>query len=388
MESSVESNLRLMTPGQVRRLILENEGFAACPRIDTLEELLNSSDGASLASVSTLGTSVHTRSSSPLPDAGGMDTQTRRNNAHPDHQLNIPRKPQPIVSKEDTTPKQVTDIRDRLAWIREREKRRAQTPPQQKVVFQAPPEASKKIVPITESFIDGGKETSEAGFALWFAGIAEAGITMDLDINRRKSPGKTYLNPRVRIIENDEEVRNRLMQAIHARSGISESAWVSYGKTVQLTGQEAVTLGKSIWQFAPSRRYVIDCYRRWSEGDEPEWSRIADEYSAHPNPTHLPMKQEDYVSLLQEPDFVAGVFDAYGSYTDRARSDRPGERRRSLRLRIRNHVLLETIGASLGVPITAPTVTGSREMRVSGPRAEEIYAMLAPHAQVLRLNEN
>ncbi len=88
--------------------------------------------------------------------------------------------------------------------------------------------------------------------------------------------------------------------------------------TLSLYRKDAVSLAERVKSFAPSRKLIIDHMLWWGEGvgrgDEYE-AAIA--YEERRKRKSSEVEIEEYLQLLDNPAFVAGLIDARGNYHDR-----------------------------------------------------------------------
>lgn len=76
-----------------------------------------------------------------------------------------------------------------------------------------------------------------------------------------------------------------------------------------LKGSKAVDLAQTMERYAPSRQEIITAFTNWERGESPEEkSEIAGDQQRRG--LNLSIQETDYIDLIQNPNFVAGVVDA------------------------------------------------------------------------------
>ncbi|MEO8581635.1 MAG: hypothetical protein ABI425_03560 [Patescibacteria group bacterium] len=231
-------------------------------------------------------------------------------------------------------------------------------------------------------------DNEAANFGAWLAGVLESGGSLRLKLINRS--GKQYGSPEIRFIESDEKKRTQFIQLLNELCSALKvgTHWkVIDKKVVQIIGLPAVEVSLLALPFVLSRQLILDYFEShsmWANKKDPELeSEVIKQYLEHSNPSHLEVTKEQYQTRIKNSHFLAGVFDYSGTCTDRERKDRAGDFRRTLRLRTKNHILLETIGEKFGIKLSKPNVKGSRELRVSGDNCAAILSEMKPYLRVL-----
>lgn len=220
-------------------------------------------------------------------------------------------------------------------------------------------------------------------YGMWFAGLIEAGGTVDLKIGTKQN-NEIYLIPRIRMQDDDPGRLAILFESVKRAYRFRKiNHWTLDKDSVEISGMYAMDFAVAARPFAPSRDFVLQCFLEWATGYLQTDILLAEKYQKHPNPSRLAIPTEQYLEKLKNPYFLAGVFDSRGIYSNTPRADNLGKSRRMLRLRTKNKNLLEALCIHTGVQISKPTQTGSREFRVSGTKCEEILSPIEKHLRIL-----
>ncbi len=148
---------------------------------------------------------------------------------------------------------------------------------------------------------------------LWFAGMFEAAGAIGFAITPPDLKGKIYTKP---LITFNDRVEGSVLQlqelfggAVRKKAGENSFEW-------RITGYEAASLVRKIVPYTPSRRFVAFFVDAWLKHPDIQ-TRVEIARHAKGNTRDLTVSSDDYESLVEIPEFVAGVYDARGgSYFD------------------------------------------------------------------------
>lgn len=228
------------------------------------------------------------------------------------------------------------------------------------------------------------REMGTTQFAPFLGGIFSAGGSFTLRVengikrSRSKSTGevRSYLFTRVIPLITYSDNRGSKIERFENIFGgktISHASKDSY--RWYLKDHEAVKLAFLMKDFLPSRSQAIEAFQKWSETKDPTIRlAIAQQLreSTKGKPANLP--KERYRDLIEDPQFLAGVFESRGLIYHR-KGEHTGNH---IAINSENEGLLEAIREKYGGAIEHRTEI-ARILILARKNSEEVIRLITPH---------
>lgn len=205
----------------------------------------------------------------------------------------------------------------------------------------------------SESGRFGEREIKEISLSrrAWFGGAFEAGGGIYFSIDKKRNA----VTPRIEIADSDPAFARKLYEEFGGsfHCGSSKSfAWT-------ISGYRACRITMSMYPFAPSRRKVIELIRSLGKCGDPKMQvtmvkKFREEKVADSNRADDYL--DDYLRLLEIPEFVAGIIDARGIVYS---SDSASRHSPQLRVQTTNRSLAEALKIRFGGEIRLDRPKGS-----------------------------
>jgi len=138
----------------------------------------------------------------------------------------------------------------------------------------------------------------------WLAGVFE--IAGGMGFSTYESKGNYYAYPYVHFTDKDQVLINLFRRTFGGRVIYKDtsSEW-------RIEGESALAVAETLGKFAPSRREMVSLFFKWEEATVEERVEVAREITAS---YRTGVDDSDYYHLVVDPEFVAGVVDARGSF--------------------------------------------------------------------------
>lgn len=148
--------------------------------------------------------------------------------------------------------------------------------------------------------------------SVWLGAVFEVGGGMGFMISRKR-----YVYPYIQYHDND---RGRVQYILSSLGG---EAYLLHPKlnswTFRISNEKVPAIVEEIKPFAPSRQEMIAAFEQWESASVKERMEIAQRHRARDRVSVAP---EEYVRLLANPNFLAGVIDARGIWSPSKASDK------------------------------------------------------------------
>ena len=144
------------------------------------------------------------------------------------------------------------------------------------------------------------------GLPQWVGGMMEIGTGLGYVKQLKKEGPYTY--PYIHLTDDDELKAIRLRKLF---GGTKTGSKTKGSYEWKLTGERTAKLVIPALSYAPSRAHMISSIEEWFTSDKDTRQIIAEGMRAA---DRTPVKPKDYASLVNMPEFVAGVIDGRGIF--------------------------------------------------------------------------
>lgn len=161
----------------------------------------------------------------------------------------------------------------------------------------------------TEAIADNLVNQEAESRAYWLGGFFEVGgsIGVDLAKDRRSGSKIPYAAPFMKFSDNSEERADTFIETFGGNKYRYRNSWMVF-----MHGFKAVSLTNTLSSFAPSRRELADVFKRWKYLSAEERYQHAKVLKGYRRRKISEMTKDDYIELIGNPEFVAGVVDNRG----------------------------------------------------------------------------
>lgn len=139
----------------------------------------------------------------------------------------------------------------------------------------------------------------------WLAGALEVGGTVAFGIHREKS-GRVSAYPHISLQQHDEE----LIALLKKEYGGSRIKGDGAASGWRLGGYKAADMISDMEPYAVSRSEMVLAVKNWLDSETAQRIQIAEEMKGYER--YADGSIDQYISLVRDPDFVAGILDNRG----------------------------------------------------------------------------
>lgn len=224
----------------------------------------------------------------------------------------------------------------------------------------------RKITP-SEATVQEQREHETRSRAAWLGGLFETGGVMSITLSTQRTPTQTYhyAIPSLGMSDNHgdrlETLKGLFGGSVYTTKKDTNSfLW-------KLEGPRAAIMASIIKPYAPSRQEIIAAMELWQEATAEERRELAAEMKGQNRFSGISLS--DYHTLLDNPEFVAGVLDGRGYLTSSVgRNDRINP---SFQISTKNRTLIEALVDKFGGKLIAESypriLTRGKEEYIKSP---------------------